>query len=499
MENIAGGLHYVNAAGGADSPIQMSYFMGMSETNVLLVDDDALVLQRLSLSLEDEGYNVATATSGKEAIALCHEQTFSVVICDIRMPEMNGIETLSVTKEIHPDMRTIVITGSADDSQTPVQAVRLGVDDYLLKPFDDELLHHSVAQNVERFNLQEDNARLHAELQQANARLRQENTQLRREVAGRYPFADIVGASPAMQVVYQLLHPVIDSDITVLIAGATGTGKDLIARAIHYNGPRRDASFVPVHCGAIQESLLESELFVVIPHYPGLHSPTGKKGLFEEADGGTLFLDEVGEMEPSMQVKLLRVLQDGEIQHVGDTQPRQVDVRVVAATNRNLEQEVEEGRFRQDLYYRLAGIEVQVPPLRQRRGDIPLLAQHFFKAHCAKMQRAALTLDPAVIELLEQYPWPGNVRELQKEIERAATLAAHQAIAPQHFSKRLLESPNPLPAGTGAAIPLHEVERRHIHGVLQETEWNIQQAAALGIHRNTLARKIAEYDLRQSQ
>ncbi len=472
----------------------------MSKGTLLLVDDDALVLQSLSLSLEDEDYIVATAASGKEAIALCREQAFEVVVCDIRMPEMNGIETLDAIKEIHPDVRTIVITGFADDPETPVQAVRLGVDDYLLKPFDDELLHHSVAQNIERFRLQKDNTRLYAELQEANAHLRQENTQLRREVAGRYHFADLVGASPAMEEVYRLLDPVVDSDITVLVAGETGTGKDLIARAIHYNGPRREASFVPVHCGAIQESLLESELFGVIPHYPGLHSPIGKKGLFEEADGGTLFLDEVGEMEPAMQVKLLRVLQDGEIQRVGDTQHRKVDVRVVAATNRDLEREVEEGRFRQDLYYRLAGIEVRVPPLRQRREDIPLLTRHFLEACSAKMGRDAPALDPEVIELLEQHHWPGNVRELQKEVERAVTLAGRGTIGLEHLSERLKEAPSRLPKDTGSAITLEELERRHIQGVLQETEWNIQRAAEmLGIHRNTLARKIAEYDLREDR
>ena len=267
---------------------------------ILLIDDDDLVLQRLSLTLDDSGYTVTTANSGQKAVAICRTESFEVVICDIRMPGMNGIDTLRAIKEIQPDVRTVVITGYASDSDAPVEAVRLGVDDYLLKPFADDLLLHSLEQNVKRFRLQADNARLTQELKAANAQLKWENTQLKRQVAGQHQFDDIVGTSSAMAAVYRLIQPVLNSDITVLLSGETGTGKDLIARAIHYNGPRKGASFVPVHCGAIQESLLESELFGVIPDYPGLQSRTGKKGLFEEADGGTLFLDEVGEMGTAM-------------------------------------------------------------------------------------------------------------------------------------------------------------------------------------------------------
>ena len=471
----------------------------MSRGAVLLVDDDTLVLQSLSLCLEDQGYTVTPATSGQQAVELCQTHSFEVVVCDIRMPGMNGIETLRAIKQIQPGVRTIVITGYADDSDAPVQAIRLGVDDYLLKPFGDELLHHSVAQNVERFRLEAENARLCQELCQANARLRQENVQLRRQVAGRYQFADIIGASPAMAAVHRLLAPVVDSDITVLLTGETGTGKDLIARAIHYDGPRREASFVPVHCGAVQESLLESELFGVIPHYPGLHSPTGKKGLFEEADGGTLFLDEISEMAPPMQVKLLRALHDGEIQRVGDTMPRRVDVRVIAASNCNLEGAVSEGRFRQDLYFRLAGIEIHLPPLRERREDIPPLARHFLNAFSTRTGRNGLDFDPAALDLLTAYAWPGNVRELEKEVERAATLVGDStAIGPEHFSNRLTH-----PAPSASAEPteyrtLTELERHQIRTVLDATDWNIGHAAdLLGIHRNTLTRKIADHGLQQ--
>ena len=473
----------------------------MPRGSILLIDDDALVLQSLSLSLEDEDYAVTTACGGKEAIALCKEQRFEVVVCDIRMPQMNGIDTLRAIKQIQPEVRTIVITGYADDPSVPVEALRLGVDDYLLKPFDDELLFHSVARNLEHFRLQQENVRLYAELQEANARLQLENIQLKREVVGRYHLENIVGTSPAMIEVYRLLEAVVDSDITVLLSGETGTGKEILARVIHYSGPRGEFSFVPVHCGAVQESLLESELFGVIPHYPGLHSPTGKKGLFEEADGGTLFLDEVSEMGPAMQVKLLRVLQDGEIQRVGDTLHGRVDVRLIAATNRSLEKEVEEGRFRQDLYYRLTGIEIRLPPLRERVEDIPLLARHFLEEFSKKTGKDSSRFTPEALDLLSGHDWPGNVRELEKEVERAMTLAGEGAnIVAEHFSTRLTGRPSRLPERTGAEVTLDELERCHIQGVLAKTGWNIQGAAEiLGIHRNTLTRKIVEHGLQNEE
>ena len=471
----------------------------MAEGSVLLVDDDSLVLRSLCLSLEDEGFAVSPVASGREALDLCREQEFEVVVCDVRMAKMNGIETLRAIKEIQPAVRTIVITAYADDPNAPVEAIRLGAADYLLKPFDDELLHHSVAENVERFRLRGENARLAEELKAANAQLQRENVQLKREVVGRYHFDHIVGVSPAMDGVYRLLEPVIDSDITVVLTGETGTGKDLLARAIHYTGPRRDASFVPLHCGAIQESLLESELFGVIPHYPGLHSPTGKRGLFEEAHGGTLFLDEVGEMGQAMQVKLLRTLQEGEIMRVGDTVPRRVDVRVIAATIRDLDSEVEAGTFRRDLYYRLAGIDINVPSLRQRVEDIPLLAEHFLESLSRSPGDDGARISQEALDRLVLYSWPGNVRELEKEVALAATLAGRDAvIKPEHLSARVLDGPSTLPAATGCPATLSEVERQHIQDVLDETGWNIQRAAEiLGIHRNTLSRKIAGHGLQK--
>ncbi len=469
----------------------------MNRGAVLLIDDDELVLASLAFSLKDAGFAVTTAVRGREAIALCQQQSFEVVVCDIRMPELNGIETLRAVKEHQPTVRTIVITGYADDPATPVAAIRLGVDDYLLKPFDDQLLVHSITQHVERFRLEAENARLCHELSAANARLRQENTRLRRQVASQPPFADIIGTSTCMRLIYTLLDSVIDSDITVLLTGETGTGKELVARAIHYGGPRREASFVPVHCGAIQESLLESELFGVIPHYPGLHSPTGKKGLLEEADKGTLFLDEIGEMSAAMQVKLLRALQDGEIQRIGDTRPRTVDVRLVVATHRDLEQEVAAGRFREDLYYRLTGIEIHLPPLRQRAEDIPLLAHHFLDAFASRRASDTPELSGEALRLLADYAWPGNVRELAKEIERAATLS-NGRIEPAHFSARLNSAAPSAPSETGRGIALSQVERLHIQAVLEQNSWNIGRAAEiLGIHRNTLTRKIAEHELQQ--
>ena len=466
--------------------------------SVLLIDDDPLVLESLTLALRDEGYEVATATGGPQAIDLCREQMFEVVVCDIRMPELNGIETLRAIKKIHLATRTIVITGYADDSDAAVEALRLGVDDYLLKPFDDQLLLHSLAQHVERFRLAAENTRLNQELREANALLQRENSRLKRQTREHYKFDQIIGSSAMMGEVYRLLEPVIDSEITVLFTGETGTGKELFARALHYNGPRQGASFVPVHCGALQESLLESELFGVIPNYPGLHSPTGKKGLFEEADGGTLFLDEIGEMSPAMQVKLLRVLQDGEIQRVGDTLGRRVDVRVLVATNRRLEEEVEQGRFRQDLFYRLTGVEIPLPPLRERGEDIPLLVRHFLDLHGEKTGYDSPVLAPEALALLQGYAWPGNVRELEKELARAATLAnGAESILPEHFSARLCQAASSAPSCAHGS--LSEVERRHILQVLQQSKWSIQRTAeTLGIHRNTLTRKMAEHGLHKN-
>ncbi|MDA0335074.1 MAG: sigma-54 dependent transcriptional regulator [bacterium] len=432
---------------------------------ILLVDDDVTVLETLRLCLQDSGYAVTTASGGAEAIRLCREGCFEVVVCDIRMPEVDGIAALRSIKEIHPGVRTIIITGYAADPRAPVEALRLGVDDYLLKPFDDQLLLHSVERNLEHYRLGAENARLQQDLTEANARLRRENTRLRVQAADRSAFRELVGSGPAMERVLGLLQAVLDSDIMVLLYGETGTGKEIVARALHYGGPRRDASFVPVHCGAIQETLLESELFGVIPHYPGLHSATGKKGLLQEADG--------------------------------DTRPIRVDVRVLAATNRDLTVEVEAGRFRQDLYYRLTGVEVRLPPLRERPEDIPLLARHFLEEVCARRGRLTPDVSPETLPMLGTHAWPGNVRELAKEIERAVTLTRDGQLGPGNFSERLQERLPAMPVETGMAVSLTKVEERHIIGVLDLVQGNIGRAAEiLGIHRNTLSRKLAEYGQR---
>lgn len=465
-----------------------------SRGKILLVDDDELVLASLSLSLEDAGFHVVTANSGVFAVECVEVDRYDVVVCDIRMPGMDGIATLRAIKKKRPELRTVVITGYADDPKTPVEAIELGVDDYLLKPFDSSLLIHRLEHHIDSLRLQLENGRLTEELRLANDSLRRENRQLRQDVSGRFPLSDIIGQSPAMAAVHELLTPVLDSSITVLITGETGTGKDLLARAIHYNGPRSGASFVPLHCGAVQESLLESELFGVVANYPGLHSPTGKKGLFEEADGGTLFLDEVGEMGAAMQVKLLRALQDGEFLRVGDTTPSRADVRVLAATHRDLNCEVEEGRFRQDLYYRLAGIEIPLPPLRERDDDALPLAQAALQELAARDGKTTAGFSPEAVELIETYRWPGNVRELRKEVERGLTMAGGAPIEALHFSPRVRESAGEPPAAGPRAMA--EVERRHLLSVLEETDWNVVAAARiLGLHRNTLSRRMQQHDL----
>ena len=468
-----------------------------SRGKILLDDDDDLVLSALTLSLEDAGFVVVTANNGALAVERVEAEPFDVVVCDIRMTGMGGIATLGAIKTRRPETRTIVITAYADDPKTPVEAIELGVDDYLLKPFDGSLLIHRLERNVDSVRLQRENTRLAEELRLANDSLRRENRQLKQEVSGRFPLSDIIGDSRAMAAVHELLGPVIDSSITVLITGETGTGKDLLARAIHYNGPRRNASLVPLHCGAVQESLLESELFGVVANYPGLHSPTGKKGLFEEADGGTLFLDEVGEMGSAMQVKLLRALQDGEFLRVGDTVPRHADVRVLAATHRDLEREVEEGRFRADLYYRLAGVEIPLPPLRERDDDAMPLALAALQELATRDGKETAGFSQEAVDLIETYRWPGNVRELHKEVERALTMAGAAPIEARHFSPRVRESAGEPPAAGPRSMA--EIERRHLLSVLQETDWNVVAAARiLGLHRNTLTRRIEQYDLHKT-
>jgi len=375
----------------------------MSPPRVLLVDDEENLRRTLSVVLHQEGYEVETAASGTDAIARLPQAIYDVVVTDVRMPGPDGLAVLEEVKRVHPD--TLVVMMSAYGStDLAIEAVKRGAADYIAKPFrSDELL-------------------LTLRKAQERERLRRENTRLRREVARAWGLESVVHRSAAMAEVLRMAEKVADFKTTVLITGESGTGKEVVARAIHLSSVRRDAPFVAVNCGAIPENLLESELF---GHVKGAFTDAGrnKKGLFEEADGGTLFLDEVGELPVALQVKLLRVLQDSEIRRVGDVRSVAVDVRVISATSRDLDRDVEEERFRDDLFYRLNVIRIQIPPLRERREDIPVLAEHFFARHAARLGRRGARISPGAMAFLEGLPWPGNVRELENAIERALVLS----------------------------------------------------------------------------
>ena len=403
---------------------------------ILAVDDEEAILESLELTLGEE-YRVFTATSGEEGLEILDREEIALVISDQVMPGMSGVEFLEKVIERNPRAIRIMLTGYADMSSL-VRAINEGrIYRYIPKPWEPDDLRISVKRGLEVYELSSENAQLADALAEANERLRAENVYLRREVEARYSFEGIIGEAPVMQKIFDVTEKVSQTDATVLLTGETGTGKDLIARAIHYNGPRRDKRFVAQNCGALPDTLLESELF---GHkrgsFTGAHAD--KKGLFEVADGGTIFLDEIGETEPGMQVRLLRVLQDGEIRPLGSSDTLKVDVRVIAATNRDLKKMVEDGRFREDLYYRLRVVEIELPPLRERSSDIPALAHHFLDEQAARMKRELSGFSNAAMDRLVAYGWPGNVRELANEIERAAALAGpEKTLGLENFSEHV--------------------------------------------------------------
>jgi two-component system response regulator HupR/HoxA len=388
---------------------------------ILVVDDEDAILESLALTLGVE-YEIFTATSGEEGLEIFDREEIALVISDQVMPGMSGVEFFEKVIERNPRAIRMMLTGYAD-MPSLVRAINEGrIYRYLPKPWEPDDLRIAVKRALEVYELSSENTQLADALAEANERLRAENVYLRREVEARYSFEGIIGDAPAMQKIFDVTEKVAQTDATVLLTGETGTGKDLLARAIHYSGRRKEGKFVAQNCGALPDTLLESELF---GHkrgaFTGAHAD--KLGLFEVADGGTIFLDEVGETEPGMQVRLLRVLQDGEIRPLGSSETRKVDVRVLAATNRDLKKRVEEGRFREDLYYRLRVVEIELPPLRVRASDIPALAHHFLDVAGEKVGRRFLGFSNAAMDRLVAYQWPGNVRELANEIERIAALA----------------------------------------------------------------------------
>jgi len=466
----------------------------MGRYTLLFVDDEPEVLTSLRMAFEGS-YRVLTAQSGREALELLRYEDVAVIVADQRMPGMTGAELLAEAQKVSPKSVRMVLTAYTDVSDL-MSAINQGqIYRYILKPWEPEELEQEVKRAVELYSMAVELERKQRELEEANKRLaeaqrrlEEENILLRREVARRYSFGEVVGESPEMKRILELAAKAATSSLTVLISGETGTGKELVAKVIHANGPRRDRPFLSVNCAALPEALLESELF---GHRKGAFTGASedRKGLFEAAGGGTLFLDEVGEMSPSLQAKLLRVLETGEVRRLGETQARKVDVRIIAATNRNLESDVHAGRFREDLFYRLNVFPIYIPPLRQRKEDIPLLAGYF-------LENTGKRLSPEAVDLLVNYDWPGNVRELKNEMERAAVLAEGEVIEPDVLSDRIRTSTKPSFRGTLREI-LDRTEREVIEGVLRECGGNRSEAARrLGLARWSLLRKMERLGIR---
>ena len=443
---------------------------------ILLVDDEPSARGTMALLLKRRGHRVIEAADVRAATKALADSAFEVVVTDLRMPDGDGLDVLRAAKAHCPDADVILLTAYAG-WESAKAAIQLGAFDYFEKGREpDELLHR-----IER--AVEDKA------------LRRENENLRAQVRARFGLPGLIATSAEMARVLDLVERVAPTDATVLIRGESGTGKEIIAKALHHAGPRASGRFVAINCGALPEPLLESEIF---GHVKGAFTgaAANKKGLFEEAHGGTLFLDEIGEMAPGLQVKLLRVLQSGEVRPVGSTQVITVDARVVAATNRDLEPMIRRGTFREDLFYRLNVIPIALPPLRERREDIPLLAEHFL-ARFSQRQGRVLRLSAGATERLLRYAWPGNVRELENAMERLAILAREETIEagdlPPHIGAGLALGTAP---GLAAEQTLAEAERAHIIQILERCGWNHSRAAeALGIGRTTLWRKLKDYGI----
>ncbi|MHC4549595.1 MAG: sigma-54-dependent transcriptional regulator [Planctomycetota bacterium] len=444
--------------------------------SILVVDDEVIVRESLEAWFSEDGYRVDTAESGRAALRLAAENAYDIALIDIKMPNMDGLELQARLAEAVPDLTIVIMTAYAT-VETAVHALKAGAYDYIVKPFDPDELSHLIRRAQEHRSLQSENIRLKQSLEAAA------------------PAVTIIGESPSMARVHELIGAVAPTDATVLIEGESGTGKELVARAIHAKSPRRYNPMVEVHCGALAESLLESELF---GHEKGAFTGASyrHKGKFEQADGGTIFLDEISDITPRVQIELLRVVEEKRVTRVGGKHPIPVDFRIVAATNRDLRALVKEGAFREDLLWRLDVVPIELPPLRERAGDIPLLAEHFLQRLCSAMNRKGLQLSPSAVEALQAYGWPGNVRELQNAIERAVVLGTPPTIEVQDLPHFVRAKGGPRPRSHSLA----DVERAHIERVLQETAWNISRAARmLGVDRGTLYNKIHKYELKKQE
>ena len=442
------------------------------EAKLLIVDDEEIALRNLQHIMEKEGYEVTATQSGTQALAYLEQGRFDVILTDLRMEGSDGMDVLKKSRELYPESEVILITGYAT-AESAVQALKQGAFYYIPKPFRLDDVRKIVAEAL------------------AKVRLRRENDELRREIESFRESEDILTQDAAMQRLLAMARQIAPTDCNVLISGESGTGKELFAKYLHRHSTRRDGPFTAINCGAFSEQLLANELF---GHEKGAFTgaTTLKKGLIEVSSGGTLFLDEVTEMAPAMQVKLLRVLQEKEVLRVGGTQPVKCDIRLVAATNRDVAGAVKDGSFREDLYFRLNVVNLHIPPLSQRRGDIPLLARHFLQKYASRMKKAVTHISDAVLRALMDYSFPGNVRELENLIERGTALAQGDTIDAMHLPEALQDKGDYSLAKTAGRLPtLEEQEQKYILRVLDEVGGNQTLAAQiLGINRASLWRKL---------
>jgi two-component system, NtrC family, response regulator PilR len=460
--------------------------IGMFKDKILVADDEQSMREFLDIMLKKEGYRVFLASNGEEVMKWAEKEIFDLILMDIRMPRMDGITVLKKVKASSPETIVIMITAYAS-ADTAIQAMREGAYDYITKPFKVDEIKLVIRNALEKKNLQK------------------ENTLLKREVTERYGFGNIIGRSPKMLTLYDLLERVSPTKTNVLISGESGTGKELVAKAIHYNSPRKDKPFVTLNCGAIPESLIESELF---GHMKGAFTDAiaTKKGLFEVADEGTLLLDEISELPLLMQVKLLRVLQDREFKRVGGTEDIRVDVRIIAATNKDLESAVRETKtFREDLYYRLNVIQIKIPSLRERKEDVLLLAEHFLKKYGEELNKPIARIAPDALRILLEYDYPGNVRELQNMIERAVALEGSGELSVSNLTSYLeksspfkkglfdLELPN---EGIDLEGVVEQIERALLLKALERTNGIKKKAAdLLRINFRSMRYRLEKYGL----
>jgi two-component system response regulator PilR (NtrC family) len=456
------------------------------QPRILVVDDEQSMRELLAIVLKREGYEVQLAENGQTAIALLERDPFDLLISDIKMPDMSGVDVLRAAKNIDPHVLAIMITAFAS-TDTAVEAMRLGACDYLSKPFDVDLLKMKVREKID------------------NGRLRQENVALKRRLGLSHQFSNIIGRSEAMLNVFKMIELIARTNSTILLTGESGTGKGLVAQAVHFHSLRRERPLVALNCGAMPEALLESELF---GHMRGAFTGAelNKKGLLEVAEKGTIFLDEIGAMSPVMQVKLLRVLQERRFRRVGGLEEQPADIRVIAATNQDLIKAVADGRFREDLYYRINVIPIVLPPLRDRREDIPLLAEHFLLKYAELMASDVAGISRAAMDLLQRHDWPGNIRELENVIERAVALEGSRTILTESLPQSVRMTAPRREPGSADALPdngfdleahVKDIERGYIAQALQRAGGvQVKAASLLGMSFRSFRYSVKKYNLR---